>query len=147
MWRKLEYSEKGKYLLYIYKAYIKFIKFTFPWMEIEITFNSCISQRLHTIMTASLYFLPKSSIKISCNRIFSKTSLTPSLFIEGPVPCHESKRPWMCIQGIDFASFYNLSIRFWNCSDTHCGIFVFHFISQYHYHDYQNVFLINKNAI
>ena len=56
-----------------------------------------------------------------------KTSLTPPLFIEVPVPCQERERSCICVSGIDFASFNDFSIRFWNCSDS-VALFVFHFI-------------------
>jgi hypothetical protein len=34
---------------------------------------------------------------------------------------------YLCARGIDFTSFYDFSIEYWNCSDN--GVFfVFHFI-------------------
>jgi hypothetical protein len=41
-----------------------------------------------------------------------KTSLTPSRFIEVPVPSQESVRSYLCVRDIDFASFH---VFFWNC--------------------------------
>ena len=37
-----------------------------------------------------------------------KTSLTPSLFIEVPVPSQESKRPCICVRCVNFASIYSV---------------------------------------
>ena len=34
---------------------------------------------------------------------------------------------YLCVRGFNFASFYNFSIRFWNCSDS-VVFFVYHFI-------------------
>ena len=75
----------------------------------------------------------------------NKASLTPSLFIEVPVPSHESQRscicvlrgtkPWksevmyFCINGIDFASFYNFCIELWTFSDS--VIFFFDFMTRW----------------
>ena len=36
---------------------------------------------------------------------------------------------YLCVRGINFASFYDFSIGFWKCSDS-LLIFIFHFISQ-----------------
>jgi hypothetical protein len=33
---------------------------------------------------------------------------------------------YFCVKGIDFVSFYDCSIRFWNCSDS-VVFFIFHF--------------------
>jgi hypothetical protein len=43
-----------------------------------------------------------------------------------PVPTQESEPVMYClfVNGIDFASFYDFSIRFWNCSDS-VVLFVF----------------------
>jgi hypothetical protein len=55
-----------------------------------------------------------------------KTSLTPSLcFIEVPV---SSQIMYLCVVGINFASFYNYAIVFWNCSDS-----VVHFVFSFYY--------------
>ena len=35
---------------------------------------------------------------------------------------------YLCVNGIDFASFYDFGIGFWNCSDS-VLCFVFHFIA------------------
>jgi len=35
---------------------------------------------------------------------------------------------YLCVTDIDFASFYDFSIGFWNCSD---GVNIFHFIVNY----------------
>ena len=43
--------------------------------------------------------------------------LTPSLFIEVPVSSQESERSCICVSDIDFASLYDFSIDFWNCSE------------------------------
>ena len=56
----------------------------------------------------------------------NKASLTLPLFTEVPVPSQESEQSCACVLvGIDFASFYDFSIGFWNCSDS--GIFCFSF--------------------
>ena len=48
----------------------------------------------------------------------NKASLTLPLFTEVPVPSQESEQSCVCVLvGIDFASFYDFSIGFWNCSD------------------------------
>ena len=47
-----------------------------------------------------------------------ETSLTPQLVIEVTVPSQEGERSCICIRGIHFVSFYDLSIEFWNCSDS-----------------------------
>jgi len=36
---------------------------------------------------------------------------------------------YLCVGGIDFASFYDFCIGIWNCSDN-VVFFVFHFIAQ-----------------
>ena len=36
---------------------------------------------------------------------------------------------YMVVMAIDFASFYDVSVRFWNCSDI-CGIFCFSFYAK-----------------
>jgi len=54
-----------------------------------------------------------------------KTSLTPPLFIEVPVLSQEVGGPvFVSARGIDFASFYDLAIGFWNCSDKVWFFFV-----------------------
>ena len=35
---------------------------------------------------------------------------------------------YMCVRGIDYASFYDFSIRFWHCSNR-VELLVFHFIT------------------
>ena len=45
-----------------------------------------------------------------------KTSLTPSRFIEVPVPSQESARSYLCVRDIDFVSFPNI-FGFWNYFD------------------------------
>jgi hypothetical protein len=70
----------------------------------------------------------------------NKASLTLPLFTEVPVPSQESEHSCVCVLvGIDFASFYDFSIGFWNCSDSvvffywvlelfrQCGIFLLGF--------------------
>ena len=37
---------------------------------------------------------------------------------------------YLCINGINFVSFYDFDILFWNCSDS-VIYFVFHFIDKY----------------
>ena len=34
----------------------------------------------------------------------------------------------MCVRGIDFASFYNFSIGFWNCFDSECFCCIYFYI-------------------
>ena len=77
-----------------------------------------------------------------------KTSLTPPLFIEVPVPSQEigwSVVYW-CFSGIDFASFYDFNIWFKNCTDN-VVFFVFYFIIICFQiiHD-RNVSLVSVNA-
>jgi len=56
-----------------------------------------------------------------------KTSLTPPLYIEVPVPTEECEWSCICMLGLsNFASIYDLSIGYWNCSDN-IVFFVFHF--------------------
>ena len=46
-------------------------------------------------------------------------SLTPPLLIEVPVKSQEIEQLFICVLGVlIFASFYDFSIRFWNCSDS-----------------------------
>jgi len=45
------------------------------------------------------------------------TSLTPPLFIEVPVPRQETEWSCICVSDIDFSSFYDFDILFWNCFD------------------------------
>ena len=42
------------------------------------------------------------------------TSLTPSRFIEVPVPGKESARSYLCVRDLDFASFHDFVPIFWN---------------------------------
>jgi len=49
-------------------------------------------------------------------------SLAPPLFIEEHVLSKESERSCSCMT-VHYASFYDLSIGFWNCSDR--GYFLF----------------------
>ena len=42
----------------------------------------------------------------------------PATFIKGPVQSQESEQSCMCVKGIDFASFYDLSVGLCNCSDS-----------------------------
>jgi len=53
-----------------------------------------------------------------------KTNLTPPHFIEASVPKQDRKRSCIYVLCISiFASFYDFSIRFWNCSsiNVHCN--------------------------
>ena len=56
--------------------------------------------------------------------------MTPPLFTEVTVSC----KPWkwavmyMCVRGMTFASVCDISIGFWNCSDSVVFIFDFHYI-------------------
>jgi len=60
-----------------------------------------------------------------------KNSLTPPLYFEVAVPNCTKSGQWavtyLCVRGIDFASFCDFSIVFWNCSDSvvFCGFFSF----------------------
>jgi hypothetical protein len=80
---------------------------------------------LHTFAT-DFYFL-------CCFQTFldlhQKTSLTLPRFTEVLVSNQESEGVYLCIRVIDFTSFYNFSIGFWNCFVQQCGIFCFSFIS------------------
>jgi hypothetical protein len=60
----------------------------------------------------------------------NKSSLIPPYFIEVPVQYQDSERSChVCVRGIDFASFYDFDIWFWNRADN-VVFFVFHFINQ-----------------
>ena len=50
-----------------------------------------------------------------------KTSSTPDTVPSREVSCHVSV--W-CVRNVDFASFYDVDICFWNCSDS-VGFFAF----------------------
>jgi hypothetical protein len=58
-------------------------------------------------------------------RFVHEITLTPTLFIEVSVPSHEKNRP-VCVEGIEFSSFYDFSIEIWNCSDS-VVFLAFHF--------------------
>jgi hypothetical protein len=47
-----------------------------------------------------------------------KTSLTPQRFIEVAETSQENERSRVCVLGVSILSFYDLSIRFWNCADS-----------------------------
>ena len=47
-----------------------------------------------------------------------KTSLTPQRFIEVAETSQENERSRVCVLGVAILSFYDLSIRFWNCADS-----------------------------
>ena len=47
-----------------------------------------------------------------------KNSLTPPLCIEVPVPRYDSSAHVFVYRYIDFVSFYDFDISFWNCSDN-----------------------------
>ena len=61
-----------------------------------------------------------------CDIVCSYNSLTPPLFIEESVPRPESHRScicvlevmYLCVRGVDFASFYDFDILFWHTSDS-----------------------------
>ena len=63
-------------------------------------------------------WLPTMGLFLS--HTFYHFSLTPPLFNRVPVPCQESERPCIiiCVRILDFASFFDFSIVFWNCSNT-----------------------------
>ena len=63
-------------------------------------------------------WLPTMGLFLS--HTFYHFSLTPPLFNRVPVPCQESERPCIiiCVRILDFASFFDFSIVFLNCSDT-----------------------------
>ena len=52
-----------------------------------------------------------------------KLDLTPPFFIEVPVPSQENER----FMGVELASFYDLDIRLWICSDRIFFFFFFFF--------------------
>jgi hypothetical protein len=52
--------------------------------------------------------------------------LTHAHTIEVPVPITQSERSRINVKGGDFSSFYDFSIRFWNCSDS-VVYFILHF--------------------
>ena len=54
-----------------------------------------------------------------------KTSLNPPLFIEMSGQNQDSERyVYLCARGIEFVSFYDFSIGFWNCSDILVSFFL-----------------------
>ena len=58
--------------------------------------------------------------------VYTKTILTPPLFIEVIVPRQKSERSCTDVRGIDFASiFYGFSIISWNCSES-VVFYIFH---------------------
>ena len=59
----------------------------------------------------------------------NKTSLTPLLFTEVPVPS-KNRIMYLFVRGINFAFVYDFSSGFWNCSYS-VVFFVFHFIKSY----------------
>ena len=63
-------------------------------------------------------WLPTMGLFLS--HTFYHFSLTPPLFNRVPVPSQESERPCIiiCVRILDFASFFDFSIVFLNCSDT-----------------------------
>ena len=63
-------------------------------------------------------WLPTMGLFLS--HTFYHFSLTPPLFNRVPVPSQESERPCIiiCVRILDFASFFDFSIVFWNCSNT-----------------------------
>ena len=63
-------------------------------------------------------WLPTMGLFLS--HTFYHFSLTPPLFNRVPVPCQESERRCIiiCVRILDFASFFDFSIVFWNCSDS-----------------------------
>ena len=48
----------------------------------------------------------------------NKTSVTPSLFIEVPVPNQQSERSYIMCYWYRFCLFLRFSLGFWNCSDS-----------------------------
>ena len=63
-------------------------------------------------------WLPTMGLFLS--HTFYHFSLTPPLFNRVPVPSQESERPCIiiCVRILDFASFFDFSIVFLNCSDS-----------------------------
>jgi hypothetical protein len=58
--------------------------------------------------------------------VYTKTILTPPLFIEVIVPRQKSEQSCTDVRGIDFASiFYGFSIISWNCSES-VVFYIFH---------------------
>ena len=54
---------------------------------------------------------------------------------------------YLCVNGaINFDSFYDFSIRFWNCSDSLIVLFVFHFMSKPNF-SMTSVCILNRREI
>ena len=66
-------------------------------------------------------------ISLSIEVWVHKTSLTPPLFIEVPVPIQESERSCICVRSIDLGSVSTIFLIDFGTIPT----FVFHFISKF----------------
>ena len=62
------------------------------------------------------------AVEFSVLAISYKTSLTPPLFTEVPVPSQESELSCICVLKVSFLSLTAIfSIGFWSCSDSVFG--------------------------
>ena len=61
-----------------------------------------------------------------------KIAKTLSLFIGVPVPSQDSKPSCTCIDGIDFATFYDFSFGLWKCPDCFAFFFFFYYKKSFH---------------
>ena len=58
-----------------------------------------------------------------------RTSLTPPLLLKYLFQAKKKKRCHvLCVRGVDFESFYNFDIAFYNCSDSMVFLFLFFII-------------------
>jgi hypothetical protein len=62
-----------------------------------------------------------------------------------PVPCEESNQSYICVlEFINYASFYYITIGYWNCSN---GVVFFFFILFHPWSYYINMLSINDNPV
>ena len=97
--------------IYIYTIYNECMQYNSTTHVIE---DTLLSIYIHTPFTTSV-----------CSTIVQLMSQRIHFFIEVPVPSQESKPLCICVKGINFDSFYDFSIGFWNCFDN-VVFFVFH---------------------
>ena len=74
-----------------------------------------------------IFFYIQIALGMSCSKVWvQSTSLTPSFFIEVPVPCQRGQRPCIYVLGVSIMTLFlnDFAIGFWNCSDS----VIFYFI-------------------
>ena len=73
-------------------------------------------------------FYIQIALGMSCSKVWvQSTSLTPSFFIEVPVPSQQGQRPCIYVLEVSIMTlffFNDFAIGFWNCSDS----VIFYFI-------------------